>query len=217
MSEWIKEMSFKLTAAPQSLLVQCNCRGKILELQKDEKKFSLRFLSDSKRVSFENGKLFDFHSLSVIKGDEAKSKMADELREFVPAVIEDLSSLYGMTGIPIDLPKTCVEDIGNLYFDERRYLDFSTTYVEFDLGREFLKDKPGFTSERRLKLTVLTNNGGLRTVHWLESSRGEVYASKDRINWNSAVQEFTDLLSVYRPTSEIHQQIKSYMLAFVSP
>ncbi|QKR00444.1 hypothetical protein GWK48_08725 [Metallosphaera tengchongensis] len=216
MTDWIKEMSFKLMASKDNLSLQCNCRGKVIEVQKVSGKFNIRFLSNEKRVSYENGKLFDFHGLSVLKGNEASTRMIAEIGDFVPQVKQDLISLSTTFGIPVNVALTGVEDLGRLYLDERRFLDFSTNYIEYDLGREFLKDRPGLLSERRLKLGLSFSESNLRTVHWLESGRGEIYVSKDGNSWSSDVDEFRNLLNSLRPTSESFQEIKNYMLAFVS-
>ncbi len=210
-------MSFKLLASPGNLILQCNCRGKILEIQKISEKFNVRFTSSERRVSYENERLFDFHGLSVLKGEEAAARIKEEIAEFIPNVVEDLSSLSNVSGIPVKIAITSVEDVARLYLDERRYLDFSTVQVEYDLGREFLKDRPGFQSERRFKLTLLFEKSGLRTVHWLESGRGEIYSTLDLVSWDSNISDFTKILGTFKPASESFQEIKNYMSAFVSP
>lgn len=217
MGEWIKETSFKLVASQGNLVLQCNCRGKILEVQKVSTRFNIKYFTNERRVSYENGKLFDFHGLTVLKGEQASSQITEMLSSMISEVGEDLSSVSREAGIPMIVAITSIEDLGKLYLDERRYLDFSTTYLEYDLGREYLKDRPGFASERRFKLTIHVQGRGLKTVHWLESGRGEVYASPDSVNWGQDIGEFRRILGEFRQTSQAFQEIREYMNAFVSP
>ncbi|BCS92955.1 hypothetical protein [Metallosphaera javensis (ex Sakai et al. 2022)] len=216
MGEWIRETSFRLVATQGNLILQCNCRGKILEVQKVESKFNIKYFTNERRISYENGKLFDFHGLTVLKGEQASSQMIETLSSMVSEVEEDLSAVSREAGIPVTVALTSIQDVGKLYLDERRYLDFSTTYLEYDLGREYLKDRPGFASERRFRLTLHLQGQGLKTVHWLESGRGEIYASPDITNWGSDIQEFRRIMGGFRPTSQAFQEIREYMSAFVS-
>lgn len=215
---WIKESSVRMVASAGSLSVHYNWKGRVVEVQKVDGKVSIRYFTSQRRLSFENDKLFDMHALSVLKGEEAKRKLMNELKGAVEEGVEDLSSLALEASVPTSLPITFIRDLGNLYVDERRVLDFGTKSLEYDLGREFLKDRPGLTSERRLKLTIiLDDNRGLKTVHWLESGRGEVSWTEDLSNWNSDLRGFLQILSAMKPTSEAFRELKKYMLAFSSP
>jgi len=77
---WIKELSIRLVASEGSLLAQCNWRGRVVEVQKVNNKVSIRYLTHDKRLTFDNQRLFDMHSLTVLKGEEARTRMENELR-----------------------------------------------------------------------------------------------------------------------------------------
>jgi len=214
---WIKELSIRLVASEGSLLAQCNWRGRVVEVQKVNNKVSIRYLTHDKRLTFDNQRLFDMHSLTVLKGEEARTRMENELSGAVEEGTQDLSSLGMEIAIPTSLPIIFMRDLGKLYVDERRLLDFATKSVEYDLGREFIKDRPGMVSERRLKLTVILNdNRGLHTTHWLESGRGEVGWVNGSETWTYEVEGFREILSSLKPTSEAYQELKRYMHAFVN-
>ena len=207
---WIKEISVKFTCKPQSLNFYCNNRENVIELTASSSCRYLRLFTKDFRLTFSNGKLFDFNNLSTKKGKDAITEINSILNSLKPGIVEDLNENGLRYEIPISLLKNFVEDLNVESVSPERYLDFNIDYIDYDIGRDFLKNSPRFESERRLKMSLSINNKCLRVIYWLDSSNVETFSSEDCVNWTSNTKIYT-IVSNISTFDERYLEIKRFL------
>ncbi|MDT7900793.1 MAG: hypothetical protein RRE78_02655 [Acidianus sp.] len=207
---WIKEISVKFTCKPKSLNFYCNNRGNVIELTASSSCRYLRLFTKDFRLTFSNGKLFDFNNLSTKKGKDAITEINSILNSLKPGIVEDLNENGLRYEIPISLLKNFVENLNVESVSPERYLDFNIDYIDYDIGRDFLKNSPRFESERRLKMSLSINNKCLRVIYWLDSSNVETFSSEDCVNWTSNTKIYT-IVSNISTFDERYLEIKRFL------
>jgi hypothetical protein len=170
----------------------------------------LRLFTKDFRLAFSNGKLFDFNNLSTKKGKDAITEINSILNSLKPGIVEDLNENGLRYEIPISLLKNFVENLNVESISPERYLDFNIDYIDYDIGRDFLKNSPRFESERRLKMSLSINNKCLRVIYWLDSSNVETFSSEDCVNWTSNTKIYT-IVSNISTFDERYLEIKRFL------
>lgn len=211
MSNWIKEISAKLKCNNNSLEFYCNSRESILEIAIDNSRTRLRIFTKDYRLSYSNDRLFDFHNLMIRKGDDAKRFLLEMLERIKEGIKEDLEEMRIRYDIPVRLIQDFIDKFNLERFEIRGLLDFDVKYVEYDLGREFIKDDPRLNSEMRLKIILLINDKCLGITNWLDSQKSNVYVSDNCEKWFENISEFKKLISNYYTLDARYEEIKRYI------
>ncbi len=206
---WIREISIKFSCKPNSLNFYCNNRGNIIELSASSSCKYLRLFTKDFRVTFSNDKLFDFNNLSTKKGKDAIDEINSILNSLKQGIIEDLTENTLRYEIPTLLLKNFVENLNMENILPNKYLDFNISYIDYDIGRDFLKNSSRFESERRLKLSLFTNNNCIKVVYWLNTNNVETFLSEDCNNWISA--KISRIVSSIPTLDERYLEIKKFL------
>ncbi|EZQ06583.1 hypothetical protein CM19_07255 [Candidatus Acidianus copahuensis] len=207
---WINELSVYLLCNYDKLESRVNSRGNVLNTIKDNQGISLSVFTKDYRISFSNGRLVDMHNLTVKRGNEARDQISDILRKISYDTKRDIEELKNTYEIPVNLITVLLQGIENLNLDPRSLLDFGINQVKYDLGREFLKDRPGFTSERRLRLDIFSSSSCLREVYWLDEMKADFFWSLDCENWIASEAKFRNLLGKIQTMDPKYKEILSF-------
>ncbi|ARM74963.1 hypothetical protein [Acidianus manzaensis] len=211
MTEWIKEFNIKLICDLKNLDFYCNSKGHVIEVHLNDNNCNVRLFSSNYRLSFSNDRLFDFNNLDVKKGNDARNELVNLLSPLKNDILEELET----TKLRYDIPTSVTEDFVNMFngdaIDLRKILDFNVNYLEYDLGRDFVKNDPKFATEKRLKLALGIQNKYIKTINWIDSKKIDILFSTDNESWTENLNETKNLITNFHTLDRKYTDIKKYL------
>ncbi|AWR96482.1 hypothetical protein DFR86_02220 [Acidianus sulfidivorans JP7] len=211
MTEWIKEFNIKLLCNLSSLDFYCNNRSNIIEIHLSPNDCNIRLFSSNYRLSFSNDRLFDFNNLSVKKGDEARTEILNLIKPIKENISEDLES----TKLKYDIPSKIIEDFVYNFnankIDLRKFLDFDVNYIEYDFGKDFIKNDPKFATEKRFKLVLGIKNRYIKIINWVETKKIDILLSDNNEAWTENISDVKDIIANFHTLDQRYIDIKKYI------
>ncbi|MBW9140847.1 MAG: hypothetical protein K1T65_03970 [Candidatus Aramenus sp.] len=209
--QWIKEMSFTFKCNLNSITFRCNTGSNILELEWRDNKLNVSLFSPTHRVNYSSGRLFDMHNLSVKRGKEAEDFLREVFAQLSKEIQEGAEELKSAYDLPVAIIKEFARDMCNFEFRPSKFFDIGIKELEIELNKEFLKDRPGLYSERKLKLLIRKQDDVcLKVVFWLESRRKETLYSPDCVNYQHVTSE--DISDSLRSLNEYVTEIRNFVI-----
>ncbi|WP_236753315.1 hypothetical protein [Acidianus sp. HS-5] len=153
--------------------------------------------------------------MSTKKGKDAIDEINFVLNSLKQGIIEDLTENNLRYELPTLLLRNFVENLNMESLSPERYLDFNINYIDYDLGRDFLKNSSRFESERRLKLSLFTNNSCIKVVYWLNTNNIETFLSEDCNNWISD-SKISRVVRNISTLDERYLEIKKFLEKIIS-
>ena len=207
---WISELSFSFHCSETSINFQCNSRSNIIELTWNNNVLILNIFNPNHRVNYSNGRLYDFNNLSVKKNSEAIQEIKLLVNNMINNIQEDVNKTHIIHEIPLSIIEDFLIDMSEFRFEPKKYIDFGLEELKIELNKEFLQDKPGFNTERKLKIYIKNKNGScFNLIYWLNSNKKEILWASD---CNSFVySDKKRFSSEFRPINKYSIEIKRFI------
>ncbi|WP_369610893.1 hypothetical protein [Sulfurisphaera javensis] len=168
----------------------------------------IRLNSPKSRVSFERGKFFDMHNLLVKKGIEGEELVKPIIKEFSDIMKEGIVQFSYQNNVPIGLLLRFLQDLDKIYLDPRKFLDFEVNSILIDVNKEFQKDKPGFTTNRKITIELGSKKGCAKVILPEEGNVSHLF-SLDCSEWSEDFSRYRDILYSIHPTiTEISELVE---------
>lgn len=207
----MSELSLHFSCSLDSILFNCNYKLHSIEYSNFNKSnIVIRLNSPTFRVSFEKGKFFDMHNLIVKRGTDGEQLVRPILRDFSLVMREGLSEFSLQYNIPVSLLIKFLEDLENIYLDPRKYIDFEVSGVSIDVNKEFQKDKPGFTTNRKITVELRSKKGCTKAVIH-EEGRISLLYSLDCSEWSEDFSKYRNIITSIHPTITEISEIVDFM------
>jgi len=206
----MSEISFHFNCTQDSVVFHCNYKLHSIEYSNINNNVIIRLNSPSFRISFEKGKFFDMHNLLVKKGVEGENLVRPVLKDFSEIMKEGFLQLSFQNNMPVSLLTRFVEDLDKIYLDPRRYLDFEVSEILIDMNKEFQKDKPGFTTNRRITIELKSNKGCVKTIIPEEGQPSHLF-SLDCSEWSEDFSRYRSIITSLHPTITEINEIVDFM------
>jgi hypothetical protein len=207
---WISELSFSFHCSETSIDFQCNSKSDIIELTWNNNELVLKIFNSNNRVNYSNGRLYDFNNLSVKKGKEATEEIRSLINRIINNIKEDINETHITYEIPLSIIEDFLIDMNEFRFNPKKYIDFGIEELKLELNKEFLQDKPGFNSERKLKIYIKNKNGTcFNLIYWINSNKKEILWSSDCNNF--VYSDKNKFSSEFRPINRYSVELKRFI------
>ncbi|BAB67399.1 hypothetical protein STK_22890 [Sulfurisphaera tokodaii str. 7] len=206
----MSEVSFHFKCNQDSILFNCNYKLYSMEYSKLNNDIIIRLNSPKFRVSFEKGKFFDMHNLLVKKGVEGEEKIKPIVREFSEIMKEGIAQFSLQNNLPLSILMKFLDEMQDIYLDPRKYLDFEVISILIDVNKEFMKDKPGFTTNRKITMELQSQKGCAKVIIPEDGNITHFY-SLDCKEWIEDFSMYRNLLYSLHPTISEINEIVNFM------
>jgi len=207
---WVNELSFSFYCNETSINFQCNSKSSVIELTWNNNILILNIFNPKHRVNYSNGRLYDFNNLSVKKDNEAYQEIKLLVNNILSNIKEDINKTRIAHEIPLSIIEDFLIDISDFRFEPKKYIDFGLEELKLELNKEFLLDKPGFNTERKLKIYIKNKTDScFNLIYWLNSNKKEILWAYDCNNFIHL--DKNRFLNEFRPINKYSVEIKKFI------
>lgn len=207
---WVNELSFSFYCNETSINFQCNSKSSVIELTWNNNILILNIFNPKHRVNYSNGRLYDFNNLSVKKDNEAYQEIKLLVNNILSNIKEDINKTHIAHEIPLSIIEDFLIDISDFRFEPKKYIDFGLEELKLELNKEFLLDKPGFNTERKLKIYIKNKTDScFNLIYWLNSNKKEILWAYDCNNFIHL--DKNRFLNEFRPINKYSVEIKKFI------